>query len=437
MFVPAIRNIDSQFDWTQEVKTLWEDIDWDRFKIINSIKSDEWNNRRNEIVLIGLCSSLLIEDAYRWNVRDNNNSCSNSNEIDPDQYEEDHWKKRQTRCHERENSNDRRPRFRRFTGEEPHFRSPNSGRRGIVECYGIYVEDWTTFLRGRVTSTLVDKGITLPEGPAIFLCPERIIEVYPTLVTLGEKFRDPLTLSCNPTMTNLKMVLLHELGHHFFPVHCSKAGKYISEGLANYFCLLGIEDSEKPWLLYKTWHLQPPEYSAYRFINLLERELGNTRRALKAAFDGEIRFWEYIFQSKAWEDIDRTSEYVTMAISLDYIPAKMFLKELDPKNQKGWYSIFDHDLISMHWCHISEDDGRIPADFLWDLYEGNSIYPWVFIPGLPGRIWSSWGCGDELSWPERPLSRSTKGVEDWNIIYKECLYVQVRNIAALRIEKKV
>ena len=104
---------------------------------------------------------------------------------------------------------------------------------------------------------------------SIFLCPERIHGIYPAVISLGEHLRHPLRLSSNPALVSLQMTLLHELGHHFFPVHRSGAGRFFSEALANLFCPHGLGPDEQAWLLYKSWHLQPPEDSAYRPLRVL------------------------------------------------------------------------------------------------------------------------------------------------------------------------
>lgn len=480
--MPIIINIDSQYDWTEEVQHLWEHIAWD--DILSNIfpfpdGSLRAVGRKDQLVLIGLCSSLLINRAYGWDIGQDDD-----NENNQDRFAHEDWMERQKK--ERQNSNDCRD-VRRFTGEETHFRSPKTGKKGVVECFGIYFENWATFLRGMVNNAVGKTNTALPEGPAIFLCPERIIEIYPTLMTLGEDFRNPLPLSSNPTLVNLKMVLFHELGHHFFPVHRAGIERYVSEGLANYFCLLGIEDSEKLWLLYKTWHLQPPEYSAYRLLELfkkkvvsavgtnasqyakriaelkgkkeiesyeqndLERLLGLSEalfklkrdqtcldRSLNEAFSGSIDGWEGIFYSPEWHDAKkRMSENTTMAMTMDYVPIAGFTRDLtEYYGLESWR--WENGLDNHHY-RISRHDSWIPADLLWDLYEGNSILPWVFVPKIPERFWGSWGMSTNagemgmdsspakgrLSWPEGPLYRSTKK-EDWLKIVKESPYAWAR-----------
>lgn len=71
---PVIINVNSAFDWTKEVRDLWKGIDWDSLKstIVPSVTKESWERRRDELVLIGLCSSLLIERAYSWNLQEEN-----------------------------------------------------------------------------------------------------------------------------------------------------------------------------------------------------------------------------------------------------------------------------------------------------------------------------------------------------------------------------
>ena len=160
------------------------------------------------------------------------------------------WQDRQRRRSTNEQGNrDKIPKRRpSFSGEEPLFRRPRVGEPGAIECYGIYVNDAATLLdhwgfsnEGLLTMRGWPKTLIEPGSPAIFLCPENIHGIYPTIVSLREEFRHSLSLSSNPALVNLRMILLHELGHHFFPVHRSGAQRFLSEALANLYCHRGLD----------------------------------------------------------------------------------------------------------------------------------------------------------------------------------------------------
>jgi integrase len=127
--------------------------------------------------------------------------------------------------------NDRNPHSARFNGNEPFLLPPRVGAMGILECYGIYVKDASAFLPKNFLDKVYDEDPRLRDLPAIFLCPERIDQINRSLTRLGEV---PSHSSPSSDLF-LRMTLLHELGHHFFPVH-EYAGRFLSEGLANFFC---------------------------------------------------------------------------------------------------------------------------------------------------------------------------------------------------------
>lgn len=143
---PLVVNLDSAFDWTAEVRQIWERLDWDgtRQRIAPQIASESWLGRGNEIGIVGLVSSVVIDDCYhlpQWeNIQEEVEEHEGPLLRD--------WRKRQLgggRC-EQENSNNRSRQRSRFNGEQPFFRSSRFGRAGVVECYGIYVDEAVTIL---------------------------------------------------------------------------------------------------------------------------------------------------------------------------------------------------------------------------------------------------------------------------------------------------
>ncbi len=57
---PLICNLDSPFDWTTEVRLLWEQLDWDTIRraVAPQIPLDQWITRRDELSVIGLVSAV-------------------------------------------------------------------------------------------------------------------------------------------------------------------------------------------------------------------------------------------------------------------------------------------------------------------------------------------------------------------------------------------
>jgi hypothetical protein len=435
MRLPLVINVDSRFDWTNELNDIWAALAWEEIRrnVAQSVDERDWNIRRERLVVIGLCAPETIDNEYFQRCRHHTEQDESDN-----RYEEN-WKNRQIGASDNQNMNASR----RLTGEEPFLRSPVSCNEGIFEAYGFYTHNSSVVLEGKVDMDKVPLGVH--GGAGIFLCPERITDIYPKLMTLGFELQHPIPLSSNPTVVNLEMTLLHELGHHFFPVHNSGAGKYISEALANYFCVSSLKEQIlRRWLLYKTWHLQPPEYSAYRFIELLAKTSGSLNApSTMSAFSGSIAGWEELLGPEHsvlthWEKILHQSEYTTMAAAIDYVPSFGLIRNLSRHLDVRWDNWFQHGHLHMMAARSTE---RIPADFLWDVHEGNSIFPWVLFPNIPEDIWSSWGMSTshadmgtdsappkKLSWPEGPLFRVTNK-DQWERIIKESPYAWAKKAA--------
>lgn len=459
MKLPVIINIDSKYDWTKEVQNIWVTIDCkklhQRFPTISEADFDFRLNKK--LVIIGLCSPSFIDRFYFRQDNCYETARDNDSEICR---EEQNW--RASQVGEERN-------VRHFNGEEPHFRHPKTCDNYVIEPYGIYSDDCSKFLSGVVDKDKLPLGAK--GGAGIFLCPERIVRIYPTLLEVLSNPKYPLPLADNPILSNLKMVLLHELGHHIFPVHRNcKGKKYISEGLANYFCYSNLTEIEQAWLLYKSSTLQPPEYSTYRFIELLKRYYKtDINTVLKFAFKGDINSWESIFDrefeydeeykiiyektfkekwptnpdkgyKRNWKDIiERQSELTTMFISLDALPANGLLNELH--NLGGYNREYSYCFDGILYMRNNRLIKLVHPDFIWDLYNDNSILPWVFSNEIPDEIWSSWGMSTshdkmgtdsklpgKLSWPEGPLFRMTTR-QDWERIVKESPYQWARNAA--------
>jgi len=156
--------------------------------------------------------------------------------------------------------------------EPPHY----GGRQGrvqvVVDCYGIYLEslkEWLqSVVRGAGNRTIRRWHERLqadPEadGPAVLLCPERIETIHRLVVSRAPlPVRKQLSLGRCPTRTFLKLTLLHEVGHHVYPVHRAGAIRFLSEALANWFAY-SLLDARERALLYEKTAVQQLAYRMY------------------------------------------------------------------------------------------------------------------------------------------------------------------------------
>jgi len=417
LVTPNIINLDSLFDWTAEVRQVWDALDWDGMRQATTphIPSETWASRRSEIGLVGLVSSLVIDDAYHMP------QCKESRD-GPEQRKDPllrGWRERQlarTRREEADRTNSP-SRNCRFHGEEPFFQSPCTGRMGVVECYGIYVDDASAILSLRGLLERVPASVQ--KAPAIFLCPERIFDIYPTVMGIGENLSDPLPLAENPPLANLEMTLVHELGHHFFPVHRSGSGRFLSEALANLLCYRSLGPEGQAWLLYKTWHLQPPEYSAYRPLNVLCEMDADCLTAVGTCFYGRPDGWATL-PSKEVHTLERSlGASLHMAVSFDAAACKgLWWDELrclvTPEENRWWLD----GAFSDHRFHMRRmDTGQVPADFLLDLYRQSNLANWAKEACFPNEIWGRWGCGNEINWPHDAITITEADVDRWLAYY--------------------
>jgi hypothetical protein len=415
---PFIVNLDSAFDWTPEIRQIWERIDWGAIRqgIAAQIPSESWTSRGNELRLVGLVSNLVIDDAYDLP------QCKERRDRveEPEDPLSREWRERQlgTAKNERDGRNhppNRRP---RLSGEEPFFRSPCSGKTGVVECYGIYVDDVAAILSRR--GLLQSVPVTCHHAPAILLCPERIHDIYPTVARRGEGLRHFLPLASNPALVNLRLTLLHELGHHFFPVHRSGSGRFLGEALANLFCYHGLSREEQAWLLYKSWLLQPPEYSAYRPLSVLCEADADWRLAVGMGFHGGLNGWRNL-PTKGSHSLERhLGASLTMALASDAAACKgLWWDELRNlvTEENRW--LLNWESNHLHFHMRPHDDGYMPGDLVLDLYRRNDLAPWTTNRGLPADLWASWGYGDDVSWPEDCLGISDDDADGWVEIYDQ------------------
>ena len=406
---PLIYNLDSPFDCTTEVRLLWEQLDWEiiRRAVALQIPLDQWLTRRDELSVIGLVSDIFIESAYRVPIEGCEEYTSSREEGDDPLLRD--WRMRQMGVQQSSNNKKRKPL--NFNGVGPFFLSPRTCRSGISDCFGVYTEDASTILGSRGLLNRIPEQSQ--HAPAIFLCPERIYEIYPTLLTLKENLQHPLPLSSNPASVNLKMVLLHELGHHFFPVHHMGAKRFLSEALANFFCFHGLAPEEQAWLLYKSWHLQPPEYSAYRPLNVLYEAVADCPAAVAKCFHGDLGGWASLPKKDAHTFEHHLGACLNMALSCDAPSCEGLWRELKGhvSEENKWMLHWDNGNILMH--HLGRyGDGHIPVDLVLDLYRQINLAGWATRPELPTRFWGRWGNG-WCSWPHDCIRVTDADANRW------------------------
>ncbi len=410
---PFILNLDSTLDWTAEVGQLWRDIDWVSLRslVASGVGLSDWMERRGQLGLIGLVSNLTIEHAYHWRGFE-----ERRRDEDDEPWNRD-WRDRQlgrNRDNERSNEPRERP---PLTGEEPFLRGPRVGGQGVIECYGIYVSNAHAFLVEHGFADKVPEEVR--DAPAVFLCPEFIYELYPQLLRAARDLRAPLPLRANPALSSLKLTLIHELGHHFFPLHeNSQAGPFLSEGFANRFCYHAIEPDEQVWLLYKSWHLQPPEYSAYRPLNVLCEADADCSAAADQGFSGSLDAWHSLPKKEAWALHRLLGASTHMALAADTAPCAGLYRELQPVlSEDNKYFLVDWEPHGMIHHHVY--GGSIPADLVRDLYDCRDVTPWITVPGLPSHFWSGWGIGDSVNWPSDCLAIPADDADTWIAVFAQ------------------
>ncbi len=160
-----------------------------------------------------------------------------------------------------------------ISGQEPHHGECEGGGTVIVDCYGIYVGslnswlDWLSYYIPQSKEIIACrndfKSGKIKDGPAVLICPELIETLYRDVIRKSSKsVRNALTLESNPLQIFLRFVLLHEIGHHVFPVFGSRSVINLSEALANWFVYWIITPKERE-ILHAESQMQSLPYQMY------------------------------------------------------------------------------------------------------------------------------------------------------------------------------
>lgn len=395
--MPLIVNIDSQLDWTQEVTQTWNAIDWlsllDNLRC--SVGNAAWARRRDQLGFIGLCSSLRFERSLDALPRfANTNEEMSGDDHDERKRAEENWAERQSR----ELNSERIPTCRRA----------RVSRQTVIDYFGLYCDEAISVLTP--LSALDQVPVDYHFRPAIFLCPERIAEVFPALSNGCAKLRRELPPDNQAHLAALKLTLLHEVGHHFFPIHRATGNKYVSEAFANYFCWGGLDSNEREWLAYKSYLLQPPEYSAYRPLSELIRVTEGLEDSVSAAFvasmnafrdESSLNYHDHYRHRRVQARLGAAG---IKALSADVAPFLGLAHGVSARinGSNAWYQTIAHDL--RYVAHgRSMDTASIPIDLLLDLYARRDLTAWT-IDYVAPDFWSGFGFGDFLQWPHDCLN---------------------------------
>lgn len=180
---------------------------------------------------------------------------------------------------------------------EGYDESPIHSRQAVVDLAGCYVPSVEAFfsrrsgaLAERVRALVSARG----DGPGVILCPQNIAGFHEIFLTRlkGRLTRQPVPRD-NPLGYFLRATLLHEIGHHVFPVSDGGWYEYLSEGLAHLFAAAHFSDDERLWLYAKS-EVQPIAYAAWRvlWVGLRPHEkTWRARQALPAWFAGTVPRW--------------------------------------------------------------------------------------------------------------------------------------------------
>lgn len=170
--------------------------------------------------------------------------------------------------------------------QEPHHSGGDAGGDGsaavVVDCYGLYVGSllgWMEGLghRGRNArfEEMRQKILSYEEedGPAVLLSPELISTLHRLVMGRAPRpLRHYLTPDRLPDRIFLKLVLLHEVGHHVYPVH-ERAAAEVSEAMANWFTYGFLSPGERA-VLHEKARTQARAYQMYEGLLALLHPTG-------------------------------------------------------------------------------------------------------------------------------------------------------------------
>lgn len=265
-----IVNLGTGYDWTDKVRSILMDPKTWNPAFLPSIPLQSMHDRLHEIKCICLVEWLTIQETrtvfpalpgknHESSGADFLGSLLNRMLTDEDENDEENGKGNH------------------FPASSlPHYGCPEGGNEVtvVVDCYGMYVSSlrkWLSALSQLYRHEKMHQYFdALPEdGPAVLLCPELIATIPGDLLRRAARMGLGAIYGMDHgevlNMTLLKLTLLHEFGHHMFPVHMKRPGKYICEAMANWFVYCMASGYER-LILHEKTRMQTLPYRMYEGI---------------------------------------------------------------------------------------------------------------------------------------------------------------------------
>ncbi len=168
----------------------------------------------------------------------------------------------------------------------PQTSGPSSATCVTVDNYGLYVPslaEWINRVQAQITdpevllrtSQLLDHLVRNPreDGPAVIVSPGKLHELYDQLrCNAGDELKALRSAPEDGELLLLKLTLLHEIGHHVYPVPAARGLHYLSEAMANWFAYCCLNYDERHVLHVKTL-TQSSAYRMYQGIVALRDPL--------------------------------------------------------------------------------------------------------------------------------------------------------------------
>jgi len=174
--------------------------------------------------------------------------------------------------------------------------SGSSARCAIVDAYGLYVPSLADWLR-RVQDQLTDPEVASrtkqlyddlvcnidKDGPAVIVSPGKLHELFDELMNNADDDLNAILSATEHGETLLiKLTLLHEIGHHVYPVPTSRGLNNLSEAMANWFAYCCLNYDERHVLHIKTLSQAPPYRMYQGLLALRDPSLFVIRQRLSA-----------------------------------------------------------------------------------------------------------------------------------------------------------
>jgi hypothetical protein len=351
-----INKIPTIIDFNSEMTNVISDVGKILFEIYSDLQGpylestgyenpDNLKVRLSNLALVGLVPPGRIDKAYSI-------FSSSSHFAEHSESKIPRWPS-WWRSSSNDNLNNRVPRESAIieNGRPAYSNKKEKGLRGCADFFGIYLDSWRDAVPEIIpfepTSTAGSDNATISDGPAILLCPRNIEKIYKNLVSTHWPLSPLWPLSENPHREFFRMTLLHEIGHHLWPIHQRNERPHEAEAMANGLVYQLSDYRTRKYLFYKSRLLQSPEYGTYLLIS--HRNLWNwlAQKQHDPLFEGAVialskdiwlmgPFWTgspcCLFQSSQYMKYEYTS--IKAAAIEDYLTSLLI---------HGYWSDEDHN----------------------------------------------------------------------------------------------